>query len=236
MFVRTTLQTKNAYVLHPKDIRTLWSLLESKVGPAKAKALCADDIEREFRSADELLGYDNFPVQKIRGIEFSARTGDFKSNASVSFSRSVLFGSIAFSAEGPEENIASLKQQISGLIGAVEPWYSWLSRIEFAYVVLCIAIFSIATLALVTGASDKTPKLSLSTAVLVILLTVLVATITTLIVIGLNALRSRFFPISTFVIGAGEGRYRTDENVRWGVIVAFFVGLAVAIIFALVWR
>lgn len=236
MSVRATLQTKNAYVLHPKDIRTLWNLLESKIGPTKAKALCTDDIEREFESVDELLDYDNFPARKIRGIEFSARAKNSASHASVSFSRNTLFGSIGFSAEGEEENIASLKQNIAALIGSVKPWYSFLSRVEFFLVVWAISTFYLLIFLLVTGVSDKMPKLSLGNAILVILLAILAMAIVSLIVIGLNALRSRFFPISTFVIGAGEGRYRTDENVRWGVIVAFFVGLAVAIIFALVWR
>jgi len=56
------------------------------------------------------------------------------------------------------------------------------------------------------------------------------------LIAALNSLRSRFFPIGTFALGAEVEKYKTDENIRWVVIVGFFVSLAAAVVFALIWR
>jgi len=49
---------------------------------------------------------------------------------------------------------------------------------------------------------------------------------------GLNRLRGIYFPFASFAIGQGLERYRVQENVRWGVVIAFVVSLAASTVFA----
>ena len=52
--------------------------------------------------------------------------------------------------------------------------------------------------------------------------------------LGLNKLKSKIFPSSTFALGQGKARHNHLENIRWGVIIAFIVGVAASLVVALV--
>lgn len=238
MSVRATLETNSAFVLRPDHIRRVWALFESKVGPVSALALCADDFEREFNTIQELLDYDNFPARKIVALQIGTWDKDSDPTASISFMQQRYSPSIRFTATGVEEQVAVLKQHIANLLDAITPWYSFLSgtpRTVFLLSAASLPMFFLTLAINVPLHKTHTPP-SLSTLFLAIMLMAVAFIALGFVAAGLNALRVRLFPIGLFALGAEQSRYQTDENIRWVVIVGFFVSLAASVVFALIWR
>jgi hypothetical protein len=234
MTVSARLKIGSAYVLRDENVRTLWELLEAKIGKVKADALCADDIEREFTSADDLVGYENFPAKKIQELEFSARSADRESASRLRFGQRYS-PYIEFTAEGEEAVVSSVKSHVANLCEAIKPWYSGITKIEFLYV--GIAVFGLALLILNAMSGDAPVKpMSFKFAIVAIVAVAAVFALLGVLVWGLNALRRKFFPIGTFAIGAEKQRHQFNDNVRWVVFVGFFVALAAALVFAVIWR
>lgn len=235
MSVKARLEVKCAYILRSDDVRRIWTLLENGVGQVEAAALCADDIEREFKSVDELLNYDNIPTRKIASLEFSACSADKATTALLYFNRFLLFKGIEFTAEGPEKDIVTLKHNVTDFIQSLKPWYSLITRDDFGFIFFGSTIAALCTILVISlqGILYKNQTSVNPIAALLLFLGILAI----LGLIGvLSALRSRYFPVAAFVLGKGEERYRTDDNVRWVVFVGFFVSLAAAVALALVWR
>lgn len=233
MTVFARLKISSAYVLRDENIRTLWNLLETKIGKVKVRALCADDIEREFTSADDLLNYDNFPAKKIQEFEFSARSADLESSSSVRFGQRYS-PYIEFMAEGEEAVVLNIKSHVANLCEAIKPWYSGITKIDFLPV--GIAVFGLALLILKAMSGD-TPARPMSFKLTIVVIVAVVAVFTLLGVLawGLNVLRRKFFPVGTFAIGAEKQRHQFNDNVRWVVFVGFFVALAATLVFAVIW-
>lgn len=235
MAARATFETNSAFVLGPDDVRRVWTLLENKAGPVEAVAICADDFEREFNNADELINYANFPAQRIVGLQIGVWSADGE-KASVTFTN---HGSpIRFSASGVENELSILRQHVANLADAIRPWYSFIAKIPRSialYILMCLPVVFLGLVLALPSRPNRTP-LSFNKAALVIVLAVLVVGALAAALAGVNALRLALFPTATFALGAGAERHRTFENIRWAVVVGFFVSLAAAIVFALVWR
>lgn len=232
---RATFDTNSAFVLGPDDVRRVWTLLEDKAGPVEAVAICADAFEREFNKADDLINYANFPAQRIVGLQIGVWSEDGE-KASVTFTE---HGSpIRFSASGVENEVSILRQHILNLADAIRPWYSFIARIPRAiafYIFMCIPVACLALIMMLPAHQNRTPP-SLNKAILVVLLVFLAVAVLAVGLVALNAWRMALFPTATFALGAGAERHRTYENIRWTVVVGFFVSLVAAVVFALVWR
>lgn len=234
MEVSARLKVNSAYVLRADDVCKLWELLENKVGTVKASALCADDLEREFGSSTELIGYTNFPAHRIQSLEFRARSVDRESAATVRFVQRYS-PYIALSASGQEATIDSLKQYVANFCQAIKPWYSGISKIEFFYIGIVISCLAGVILG-VMGGNVPAKLLSAKVAILITLAFIVLLAIIYGSMWVLNIIRAKFFPVGAFALGAEERRHQFNENVRWMVFVGFFVSLAAAVVFALMWR
>jgi len=234
MPARATLDTDSAFVLRAEDVRRLWTLLQDRTGPVVATAVCADGIVREFNTDDDLVNYANFPAQCIVGLQIGVWEGG--EEASVTFTNHG--PAIRFSAYGLENDVAILRQHIANIADAIRPWYSFIARIPewiAPYVVLSISMVTLAV-AIVLPVRRNHDALSVSTVSLVILSIILFVSLVASALAWLNALRIKFFPMATFALGAGVERHHTDENIRWCVIVGFFISLASGLVLALILR
>lgn len=234
MSAKARLKLNSAYVLRASDVEKIWQLLENAIGPVQAETLCADDVERTYTTAKDLMAYDNPPARMVRSIEFEARSTDRSSRATLAFTQQYA-PFIEFSASGAEDTIVTLKQRVADIVDACRPWYSMVSRIDFGYVV--IAVTGLAFLVfrfMVPEAPSK--ALSFGNAFLATLIGVLGLVGIGSVALVLNRVRAKLFPIGTFALGAGETRHLTFENIRWVVVVGFVVSLAASSIFSLMVR
>lgn len=235
MAAKAKFETYSAFVLGPDDVRRVWTLLESKAGPVEAVAICADAFEREFNKVDDLINYANFPSQRIVGLQIGVWSENGE-KASLIFTEHD--SPIRFSASGAENEVSILRQHILNLADAIRPWYSLIARIPRSiamYIFMCIPVACLPLILMLPARQNRTP-LSFNKAIVVVLLMFLAVGVVALGLVALNALRMALFPTATFALGAGAERHRTAENIRWAVVVGFFVSLAAALVFALVWR
>ena len=233
MPARATLDTNSAFVLRPESIRRLWTLLTDKAGPVEAVALCADGIEREFSTDEDLINYANFPAQRIMGLQLGV-WGEDGERASITFTRHR--PSVRFSASGSENDVAILRQHIANIAEGIKPWYSFVAKIPewiAPYMLLGISMVVLTVAMVLPGRRNHTP-LGGSTVVLIMLSMIFGTAILAGGLAWLNTLRVKLFPMATFALGAGVERHQTGENIRWCVIIGFFVSLAAGFVVALI--
>lgn len=224
---------RQPFVLTVAEVSRIWDLLEGQVGPTEAHAACADGIDRTFSNYDALASYENSPPRAIQSVRFTARSPlDPGHHAVISFGED--FGrSIGLWLEGPELKVSHLRTVLRDLCEGIRPWYAWITRVDGFYLVWGVLSFGYLVLDLMVG--ERGPRHSRTGREAIVIVLSLVAAIGLLgtIIWGLNRLRSLYFPIATFALGQGMGRYELYEKVRWGILVGFVVSLAATLLGAI---
>lgn len=237
MKVTAKVELKHAFVLRSSDAAKIWSVLAEALGPVKASARCADDIEREFDSTDALSSYENPRSRCIRSLSFRARSNGFDASASVHLGgRFSSTPTIDLDIEGPEPTVLRVRDRLGELFDGMRPWYSVISRIDFFLVVAGMSIFLMTVLSGMSGKATDRRALGISEAVSgAAFLSALFGAVAFLIWV-LNRIRNRVFPAATFAIGQGEGRHQFDEKIRWVVIIGFLVSTFASLVVAFLFR
>lgn len=222
----------HAFVLTGDDLNKIWSALERDIGLTSAEIGFSDSIERKVSSLEDLLAFENSNKKKIKRIEIYGKSASDDNRARVLFSDSI-YRPIEVSATGEDNVVTKFGDNIAELIDGLKPWYAFISRLDFFYIIgfVCWIAFMLLDIITPDSPNDKTVEVAQGIKIVLILLGILSGI--SLSIWGLNRLRSIYFPFSSFAIGQGKERHRVQENVRWGVVVAFVVSLAASTFFAM---
>ena len=125
----------HAFVVGQEELTKFTKLLNDGVGEVTITVRCADDVTRTFSSVDELLAYENPKAKQIRRLHIQAHSNDHTKRASVELA-SIWLRGIAVEIQGPDEVVSRLREKVLDIINGMIPWYSLLTRVNFAFVLL----------------------------------------------------------------------------------------------------
>ena len=152
MDVHYSKELSHAFVVSPDELKKLVELLQKRIGKVEISADCADDLSREFRALKDLIAYENPKSKEVLCISLRARSDDYSKSAAVIFRRYSWLGSgISIDANGREDVISRLKEEILGIVTGLRPWYNTLPRIivnaaKFLFIILWFAFMLLASL------------------------------------------------------------------------------------------
>ena len=220
-----------AFVAGDSELKKLVELLQDRIGKVKIRANCADGIDREFETVNNLIAYDNPKSKAIRRVYLTTTSDDYSTSAVISLHGSRERG-VLIEISGSEEFVFLCRESIQDIIAGMRPWYDGVCRVNFAY--LFLPIFAIIFFQLVIIGSkmeldSKKEKIFLG--IVPILLNIVLLP---LMFVG-NKLRDYIFPRAVFTIGQGKSRFEDKERLRWGVVIGFGVSFAAGILIA-IWQ
>ncbi|MDP5133187.1 MAG: hypothetical protein NWQ54_20085 [Paraglaciecola sp.] len=231
MEAQLRIERAHAFVITEANLKKVWISLEENVGDVSAEVSFNDSIARKVKSFDELMSFENSKSKKINRIEVYGRSDSNDNWARILFSDSK-YRPIEISATGEDRAITSFGDNITEVIDGLKPWYSTISKLEFFYIIGFICWFSFALLNIMIPDTPNNEPIELANGVKIILAGFGMIAAIVFSIWGLNRLRSVCFPVASFAIGQGLERHRVQENIRWGVVVAFVVSLFSSTVFA----
>lgn len=225
-------ERKHAFVLKQEQLKRIWESFQSRIGSPSITIKCSDEVSREYENWKSFSKFENPPNKAIKHLIVKANSDDHSKRAEVEFSRSA-YRIISISINGGEAVVTNLYDEIGDVLDGTKPWYWRLAKIDFFYVAAFILGAGYMFLTLYagesTGQTEFTAKQAVTaTSVFCLIIAGLVA-----LIIGLNKLRHRVFPLSFYAIGQGLHRFELDEKIRWGVIIAFVISISSSTVFAL---
>lgn len=222
----------HAFVLTEDGLSKIWSSLERDIGSTSAEIGFSDSIERTVSSFEDLLAFENSNKRKIKKIEIYGRSDSDDNRARVLFSDSK-YRPIEVSATGEDGAVTKFGDNITELIDGLKPWYAIISKLDFFYIIGFVCWIAFILLDIITPDSPNDKAIEITQGIKIIFILLGGLGVISLFIWGLNRLRNIYFPFSSFAIGQGKERHRVQENVRWGVVVAFIVSLAASTVFAM---
>ena len=238
--MKESISTKrnHAFVVRSSDLEKLWKVLEDHIGTVTVSVECLDDVKREFNDLKELLSYDNSPARRIVSLSVESELDDWEKEAQIVFSSSPSRYAISIKIKGPERVDSGVKDKIFDILEGLKPWYFFLAPRAssfdhmasfWAYILIgaCVyfGLFFVwveLTKKFVSLDSFSEPNRGL--------FVVSVLVIPALLMLTLNELRVRIFPLGSFALGQGERRYDTREKVRWGILLGSAGALATSLL------
>jgi hypothetical protein len=217
------------YVLTADDLTKLCGSLGSSVDKILFKVECADKLEREFPSLEELLRFENPPKKDIQSLRIIARSKE-ETFTLIKFDKSPI-RNIYVLVESNEESVINISDSLEERLAAMKPWYGFLAHLKIWLLInlvlflLFIGIF----LPKLIRATDFS-KLSAPFYALAIIAVIAGAYLG---VISTNKYQV-VFPMGVFAIGQGVKRHKDKELIRTTVIIAFFISLVSSIIASLI--
>lgn len=196
-------------------------------------------IERNFKSINELLEFENSTDKEIMGLRFLSGREPSPGHVNLSFEvRRFPTRRLKVIAEGDEYD--GLVSELSSLFRDMRPWYAWLARADLFRVLAAISmlisiVWTIWRLIefIRSGTLDlfittETPP-PIASIVLVFVLA-LIAVVLALVTKSAEMASQWMFPRGAILVGRGIGRYELRDKVRW----VIFMGIVVSIAGALV--
>jgi hypothetical protein len=241
---------KNKYISHaivvfPDDLKYFDEFLRKNFKTVTYEAVCSDETKLKPTNLNELLEYENPDFKRITSITCKA-SNEQKNNDDVEIiigKAGIFFTNTAMI----QFNFSDIKQQmlvedeILKRIGAMRPWYFWLSKIPFSILLPLLPVgFSMALNAIslskkLTGMVPLTPTppsvFTENEAFIFVM-----ATTGILFLVGylIDQSRNYLFPKSFFCIGRQQKAYekrRTISYIFFGVIIlGILINLASTII------
>ena len=225
---RSTFETRT-FVLNWASLERLYSSVAERMPRVYISAKCSDQLDREFESLQELKDFGNPSRAAIQELKITGRDSEHDQRISISLSNERR-SNVRISLDANEEDAIPLNDLATDSVDSLSPWYSWVSRADWYWLVLGGWLGTqLALIALKLAlAGDKVITFSTSTPTTAreVLKSILVGFAPLAAGIALNSVRDRFFPIGTFAIGQGELRHSSAEVTRTVLI----AGLAVSIV------
>ncbi|WP_439587665.1 hypothetical protein [Hydrogenophaga sp.] len=232
MQVHATGDFQGAIVIESDSMSRLWRCVEEFASNATATVSCSDGIERKFERLEDLLAYDNPIRAAIRTIElYGVVAGEDKS---ISVTLGGFYGARAkLSIRGDEHEATVARTRILDSFAGMKSWYSPFAKVDLWFFLILAFIVGMLLLYFMTPSEPPSrPARSFLEAIRVMGNAVMFLAP----VIGFGylilRLKSRFFPMVCFAIGQGIRRHRTDEQVRWVVIVGVLVSLVASAVYS----
>ena len=235
MNVSYSKELAHAFVATPSELKELTTLLEENIGKVEIRADCTDDISREFETIEELIAYKNPKSKELRCVYLTARSDDYEKSVRIRFLDSIWTG-ILIDLAGPENVVSNLKEETQDIIAGMRPWYNVLFHSKFSMTISFI-FGMILTLWIQIALGYKVGEIGIISYLRDVMPINLIAAfiILSLCVLFLKKPFNYLFPKAVFLIGQGETRFKHQQNVLWGVIIAFFVSLAAGLVI-LIWN
>ena len=225
---RSTLETR-AFVLNWTSLEQLHSSVSARLPKISISAKCSDQLDREFASLQELKDFGNPSRAAIQELKVTGRDSERDQRFSISLSNERRFN-VRISLDANEEDAIPLNDLATDSVDSLRPWYSWVARADWYWLVLggWLGTQLILVALKLALAGDKVIAFSNSvpTTARDVLKSVLIGFAPLAAGFALNSVRDRFFPVGTFAIGQGELRHTSAEVTRTVLI----AGLAVSIV------
>lgn len=225
-----------AFVMTPDDLKRLVEVIEGFATIRYFKISCADKVDREFPSVDELLKFENPPKKSIKALRiFTASKGDITS-LTLRFDTDSM-RNIYYSVEGEEAAVLDFMERLEERLSGMRPWYALAADTGFRGMLLPALVGGVTALVvhtvglralLSTGLLPEKPS---SYAQLVF-----ASTVSVLVGVGVQLpimkIRKACFPNGMFAIGQGAKRYRDKDVIRQAVIVGFAIEIIAGVTLA----
>ena len=232
------------FVIGDSELNKIYEILKDRIGEVHISADCADNIDREFESVDELIAYENPESKEIRTLYLTARSDNYSKSASINFS-GFRWRGISIKCTGSEEHVSKCKEDMLDVVAGMRLWYN---SVHSEYIVPVIyGMFALLFLGWFLSfiwvlflkfewgsVSDPNPTTVETAQFLQI---TLCAFQFLFYVIGFfyKKLRDYAFPPTIFAIGQGTSRFKHKEKVQWVVVIGLIVSLAAGLIIA-IWQ
>ncbi|MEN5312391.1 hypothetical protein [Pseudomonas koreensis] len=212
-----------------RDVKKIWDLLEDAGLEVEATLECADGISRKTKSITEIFDYDNLPRAEIKTLRLSGFSSEVRSFSTISLG-SDRSTKVTCSLNGHVDKVAEMRIKLMDIVDGMKPWYDLLARVDFS--LLALGFFMFWGLFFSFLGSGKS-KAEIAPIQAFYSTSIAIGAFAAIALAGwvMTRLRSKYFPIAVFEIGHGLKRHEFAEKVRWGVVVAFVVGLAGAFAF-----
>jgi hypothetical protein len=231
-----------AFVLTVNDIRKTHDYLQKWVDEFSFEIFCADSLNREFATLEELSKFENPPKKSIKSLRLKGYSRDRKTSAWVALDTSSS-RNIYISVEGDEDAVATINDSFENTLAAIKPWYALLARTDFTLVLSALVIVPAIIIVLSIGLGivklRSDPSFDFASGLQSFYKGVTFWLIPFILGFILNRIRYTTFPMGVFAIGQGAKRHKDKEIMRTVVIVGFFISLVssiVATLLFMVWR
>ena len=204
----------------------LCQILSHGIGNVSITGHCADGVQRDFPNPTRLIEYDNLRSRELIRLSISARSEDWKTSAAVTFAPKAT-ESVSLSVTAPDDELVlRVRSEILSLCTELRPWYSRIATLNFVAAVLLLVVSvnigaGIGLIPITSGSESNSAESQRAIARAWAIAVALVAA-----AFALNWLRDRLFPSGVFAIGHGMERYRTQDTIRWVVV----IGLGISIL------
>jgi hypothetical protein len=219
-----------------EDIRRLHSSFNELVGPPEWAITFSDGLDRTYKNLDDVLSLENPTTHRVRAVKIESRSdkGDIRALLAITDAE---YSNATIHLNGPEDPVIRLNQHIQDRLQAMRPWYARATRTDFvSFVFLALLVLYVGGLAIIPFLSSDVGNRPISSERQAKLSAIFILAIIGAFVGGwaLNKLRARLFPSTMFALGQGRARHEHLERIRWGVAIAFVVGVAGSLVVALV--
>ncbi len=231
---------RQCFVLTDQELGKLHRALTEFSDDIEIEIRCADGLNRNVSSVEELVQFENPPNKDIQELVLSSRGLNPYRSARLRFMNRD-DANVWLTMEGPEESVVRLNSSVEDRLASMKPWYAPFAKVNFvvgAFVLIGVAYIGLLVVA-ATGilVTEKTaaPDVLRSTA-LGNLIALAAIGVPLILGFALNRWRKSLFPIGVFAIGQGQKRHADREWVRSTVVVGFVVSLVAGIVVLLVSR
>jgi len=222
----------SVFVLKWSDIEKLLEAIGEFLPVVSISASCSDRLNRAFADVEELKKFSNSRRAAIVEPDLVARDETRSERFSISFNADEQ-RNVRVSLEADEATAIKVNEIYENFLDSVRPWYSWIARADWYFVVLGIwMLIQLGTLAILmlkaTTISFTWPKDEISTSEL--MKSFLIGLSPLFVGAAMNRVRNKFFPTGTFAFGDGENRHNSNEVIRTVLIAAFAVSVVSSIV------
>lgn len=229
MDAHTKFDIQQAFVATSQDITKMWKTFENSGMAVTATVSCSDGLVRHFQDSELLTQYENPQRASIAALEIAGRSREPYATAEISLGAHYS-APVSVSIRGDETIVASMRTGLTDTLDGMKPWYSRISTIDLFYVWFPIFMVLMLLLQIMAPSNTPSPAIPFRKALSLLAIAVTVIGLIGAVIWGVAWLRKRFFPVATFAIGQGLARHQHYEQVRWVVIVGFFVGVVASIV------
>jgi hypothetical protein len=224
----------HSFVLEEDGLRRICDNLSRLFPVVHLAAKCSDKLDREFTSVDDLLEFANPARSAIQELSIRARDTEWKKSFSLSLANKH-YANVYVSIEADNESAPELNSLADDAIESMRPWFSWIARVDWYWLVLQIWILwwvGFILLALVLH-GDRQISLGGARAIRThdMLRSIAIGLTPTLAGFALNLVRNRFFPVGTFALANGKARHTQNEVIRTVIIVGIAISVITSAIF-----
>lgn len=230
MNVSYSKELTHAFVATSTDLKDIVMLLEKHVGGVEIRADCKDDISRGFDSIEELIAYRNPKSKELHRVYFNARSDNRLITARIRFLDSIWVG-ILIDLTGPEDVVSILKEETLDIISGMCPGYNIMSLRNISWIVgVVIGAVSMMLIQILYNIKEIEITFTMLLREILPIQLILGLFLMSICFLAFKKPYNYLFPHAVFRIGQGNSRFERQQNVRWCVIIGFFVSLAAGVI------